>query len=344
MPDQIIEFIQSNKKEWDVELENSDISLIRRSSTWLGASGKVVYLVFKKGGKVPVLILKTVLNPESGQVLEKEAKNVFFLWEKYPAVCRDVVPEPIELAEINDLPVYVEKAIPGTTLPELAANKWTKKRKYSVLDEGIEFAYDWLLKLIEVVRIDFKRLDHHDIDNIFLRNIKLYRDNFSETFINSGCLTELEKYAEKMEGQKFPFIAGHGDFWGGSLLQGINKQWHIIDWEFYQTKSMSFFDHFMLAVHPGFCIGAKNCSLVDEFSLCFLDNKHTQRIKGSLAVLTAKMDVEKNLIEFMFMMFLISMSLERDRSSQKSNTNNRNTWNACLYYYLENKKKIRILP
>ena len=344
MPDQIIDFIQNNKKEWDVELENSDISVIRRSSTWLGDFGKVVYLVFKKGGKVPVLILKTVLNSESGQVIEKEAKNVFTLWEKYPEICKYVVPEPVELTEINDLPVYVEKAVPGTTLPELAANKWTKKRKYSVLDEGIEFAYDWLSKLIEVAGIDFKILEHKVIDNLFLRKIKLYRDTFSKTFMNSGYLMELEKSAEKMEGQKFPIVAGHGDFWGGSLLQGLNRQWHIIDWEFYKSKSIPFFDHFMLAVHPGLCIGAKNCSLVDEFSMCFLDNQHTRLIKHSFTVLTDIMNVEQSLIEFMFLMFLISMSVERDRYYQNSSAYNKNTWNVCLSYYLENKKMIRILP
>ncbi|MFZ5516794.1 MAG: phosphotransferase family protein [Candidatus Zhuqueibacterota bacterium] len=340
--DHITEFIYDNKNKWDVGLENKDISLISRSSTWLGESGKTVYLVFEKKAKRPTLILKTVANREVGSVIEKEAKNVLFLWEKFPGICQGVVPEPVELAEFNGLPVYVEKAVPGTTLPELAGNTWTEKRKYAILDDCTEFGYRWLVKLINSARVKYKKLDKNDIENLLIRKIRLFQDTY--TYKKQGSLVGLEKFAEKLEGSEFPLVPGHGDLWGGSLLWGIHKQWTIIDWEFFSINAMPFFDFFMLAVHPGICFTKKKCCLLDEFTSCFLDNPHTRLVRYSLTALAERLKVEASFIRFMFMMFLISMSLERDDVSKQGVLDEKTTWKSCITYYLNNKESIKILP
>lgn len=52
--------------------KSNDISVIERSSTWLGASGKVVFLLFRRGGRIPFAVAKIVRDERYKHTLQKE--------------------------------------------------------------------------------------------------------------------------------------------------------------------------------------------------------------------------------------------------------------------------------
>ena len=103
-------------QDWNLGRKPSKISLIRRSSTWLGAAGKEVYLIFRKGEDRPAVVAKTVLSRQYGASIHKEASNTWMVWDI--STLRPNMSRPIAVEIIKGLPVYFEEAIPGVAFPE----------------------------------------------------------------------------------------------------------------------------------------------------------------------------------------------------------------------------------
>ena len=93
------EIVLDRWDEWDLGAKPGAVSVIRRSSTWLGEKGKVVYLFFRKGAYEPSVVAKTVKSSEFGEVIQKEADNTRKVWDM-PGL-RHTVPRPLNVEKIN---------------------------------------------------------------------------------------------------------------------------------------------------------------------------------------------------------------------------------------------------
>lgn len=329
----IIAAIRQHRQEWGFTASDDDFSVIRRTSAWLGEDGKVVFLVFIKGEQRPSLVLKTVRNAGVGHVVTREAQNVFELWRKNRQICLGVVPEPVALIEIAGLPVYVERALPGTSLPELVNSKWTTQRQRLILNEGVAFGLNWIEKLVAV-----RTHEMISFGNLLRERLDLFQKIAPAEMWNSTAIQDLRDFAGNAAGAELPLVPGHGDFWGGSLLYGMDQRWHVIDWEFFKPAGLPLQDYFMLAVHPGISLGAKNGSLSAEFSACFEDSAFTRLIQEQTGELAGQLNLNSQQVKILFLVFLFDMSLGRDLVSRNS------TWLNCLKFYLQNSNKIKILP
>jgi len=329
----IIAAIRQHRQAWGFTAGDDDFSVIRRTSAWLGADGKVVFLVFIKGERLPSLVLKTVHNAGTGHVVTREAQNVFELWRKNREICLGVVPEPVALIEIAGLPVYVERALPGTALPELLAGKWTTRRQRLILAEGVTFGLHWIENLIQA-----RTHEMRPIGNWLRERLVQFQKIVPDEIWESPVIGELRDLNGSADETQFPLVPAHGDFWGGSLLFGMDQRWHIIDWEFFQPAGLPLHDYFMLAVHPGISLGVKNGSLSAEFAACFEDSAFTRLIQEQTGELAGQLNLNSQQVKILFRVFLIDMSLGRDLVSRNS------TWLNCLKFYLQNSNKIKILP
>jgi hypothetical protein len=329
----VIEAIRQHRQEWGFAAGADDFSVIRRTSTWLGTDGKVVFLVFKKGEKLPVLVLKTVHKADTGHVVTREAKNVFELWHENRRICQGIVPEPVALIEIAGLPVYVERALPGTTLPELVNRQWTARGQRRILNEGVAFGLNWIANLI-----GSRTHETHPVENLLRERLRQFQKIAPEEMWESPAIQDLRDFVGNADGSAFPLVPAHGDFWGGSLLYGMDQRWHVIDWEFFQPAGLPLLDYFMLAVHPGVCLGAKKGSLSAEFAACFEDTTFTRLIREQVTALGGKLNLNSRQMKSLFLVFLIEMTLERGLDSGDS------VWFDCLKFYILNSNKIKILP
>ena len=344
MFDELRVLILDNWNQWGLDRKPDDLSFIRRTSTWLGDKGKVIYYIFRRGDSWPCLIAKTVQSLQYGETIRQEAQNLFCVWERVSGIIRQTLPRPIAITEINRLPIYIEEAIPGIALPEKVMRCWNKRKRYHLLAESVSTTTEWLSNFITELGVEHRKLSADDVEHWFLNPLRQLAQEETLGPWERRLLAQLEERVNSLVGRELPFVASHGDFWGGSLLWGTDKKMRVVDWEFFQPKSLPLFDLFMLAVHPGVALNSDGCNLVSEFSMCFEENPHSKQVRHSLKKFSEQLGAQKDILELLFQFFLIRMSAQRDQAQIKVGAKTRTTWAACFEYYLLHKEQFNILP
>ena len=332
-------------EEWSLEgTRPADLSFIRRASTWLGDAGKVVFYIFRRGERQPFLIGKTVQSPRYGDRILREARNLSYIWERLSSAMPLTVPRPVALTQIGGVPVHLEEAIPGTALPERVMRAWTKRRRYRILAEAVSEAGAWLSKFIEAIGVEWITLGDEEIEILLLDPIRSFRARVDLDPSEQRMLDELEGDIAGWRGASIPLVAGHGDLWGGSLIWGRDGM-GVVDWEFFQRRSLPLFDLFMLAVHPGVALNRDGGVLLDEFVGCFEESAFSAQVRKSVGALSQKLRLDEDMIPVLFLIFLVSLSNQRDDMMQSvAGHEVGSTWRACLRYHVAHSERLCILP
>jgi len=215
----------------------TQLSFIRRCSAWLGEAGKIVYYIFRRGGRQPTLIAKTVQNVRNGNTIQREAHNAFLVWEQLSRTMPDTLPRPLALEVITGLPVYFEQAVPGETLTERGWRQWTDRRRLHLLEMALAGALTWLSQFTRAMPAESCILDDQKLDTLFLSPIARFRPQAARWLDGQCRLDRLAESVGEWKGHSFPLVAAHGDFWGGSLLYGAQGLC-VIDWEFFQPAAL----------------------------------------------------------------------------------------------------------
>ena len=299
--------------EWSLEgTKPSDLSFIRRASTWLGDAGKVVFYIFRRGERQPFLIGKTVQSRRYGDRIRREARNLSYVWERISPAMPLTVPRPVAIEEIGGLPVYFEAAVPGLALPERGWRQWTDRGRLRLLEEVLPEAFEWLSRFTHAMPMKLCILDDEAIHTWFLDPIAQFRPRVVRWSKGMAELDRLEKTVREWKGHSIPLIAAHGDFWGGSLIWGEHGLC-VIDWEFFRTAALPVTDAFMLAVHPGFCVRPQyGGGLLDEFRTTLADCRSSGAIYEHLMAYLEQWNIPRAWYSSLLALFLIERSLERD--------------------------------
>lgn len=330
-------------EEWSVRgPKPHDLSFIFRLSTWLGEKGKVILYIFRRSERLPVLIGKTVRDVHFGDTIREEAHSMFRVWEEVSTVMRGAVPRPVALEEIDGFPIYLEEAIPGTSLPDWVMQRWGKRKQYMLLARAVSEAAKWLWDFESCIGIEDAKLTSQEIQGWFIAPVEAFRERVVLDSNEQAMLNQLEEFFWGWEGHHIPLVAGHGDFWGGSLLWS-DSGLGVIDWEFFQPRSLPLFDLFMLAVHPGVAIGKSGWELVDEFSMCFEDNAFSRQVRIALSAFCQRLGLTVEITRSLFLLFLIYLSNSRDKTIHEEKSQSGKTWYSLFKYYVQRRKQLYIL-
>lgn len=320
--------------DWDLGPKPKDVSFIRRTSTWLGDAGKIVFYAFPRGAKFPVLIAKTVQSSEFGKTIQKESQNIQLIWNTVSEEFRESIPCPLGLSEVNGIPIYFEKAIPGITLPERFAWRWFKKSKEKLLREAVAEISRWLVDFHNAIGLKKVTLDSDVVEKQFISTLRRFNFTRDLTADEQSYISRLEEIAISLEGGIVTLPPIHGDFWGGSLLWGKDGKMRVIDWEFFELQGLPLQDFLYFAIHPGFVIKNRGKNgLLGEFINLFYDNYFSELIREQLKAHTKAAGVESpEVIELLMAMVLIRLSLERD-----SKNKTKDSWAHLFRYLLKNR-------
>ena len=290
----------------------SELSFICRYSTWQDPSGKVVYYVFPRGARRPILIAKTTRSAAHAATIRREAQNAFTAWQRIKTVMPDGMPRPLALEELNGVPVYFETAVPGMTLPERAGRLGSDARKRALLEQALQEAFAWLARFTQAMPHEHVVLDAEKIETWFIAPIRQFRPQAAAWPGGAAHLTALEGTVREWAGCTFPLVAAHGDFWGGSLLWG-ECGLCVIDWEFFRERALPTADAFMPAAHPGFCVGfRRGGTLLDEFRSMFLDARTAAAAQERVMAYLDLWRIPRAWFPSLLSLFLIERSLDRD--------------------------------
>ncbi|MBA7490130.1 hypothetical protein ES702_00665 [subsurface metagenome] len=335
------EFLWDNWINLPFDLNRPEnFSFLQRSSTWLGESGKIVFLIFRDDDSAPFLIAKIVRNEGYNESVKKEFENLSYIQNQVSDDFRTTLPRPIKLATVADKLVYFEEAIPGRSLPFLWARSpfWAKRRVISQLMEKLS---DWLWDFYSNIGIQEKKLTIEDIQMMFLVPLRTYEAKHILDSVEKEFLSKFEDSAGSLVGITLPLTGCHGDFWGGSILVGEGKV-KVIDWEFFRMPRLPLYDLFTLAIHPGFSFG-KVCgsTLFYEFKSCFRKNWFTDLSKVTINRLSQRLNLNTSILKLLFIMVLIQLSNERDSTENKIEMGNQ--WRTFLRFYMEHENECYLL-
>lgn len=333
--------VLDNWQKWDLGPTPKDISLIRRTSSWLNGHGKEVYFIFRRGDTFPLLIAKCVSSRAFEDAILHEAQSTILLSKWIQKKSELTLPSPLCLIEINGFPVYIEKAIPGATLPEKIAQCWFERRKKIIVQKKAFELSRWLEDFYEVMETKKSPVTPAVFEKFFINPLNKFKSAHDLTFREKKYLSQIEDAARLLQSKQIVFPPVHGDLWGGSLLCGADDRLWIIDWEFFEPIGLPLHDLICFAVHPGFPINSHNGNgMRGEFMNLFRDSYFTDIVITFLHQHAQAAGLEPQFIELFFVLTLIKFSLERD---QVSESNPGQSWRDLLGFYIENREHCRLI-
>lgn len=327
---------------WALGPKPVDLSLIRRSSTWLGEEGKVVYLFFRKGEDLPAVVAKTVLSRQYGAAIHKEGANTRAVWEI--SILRPKVPQPLAVEIINGLPVYFEKACPGVGFPEKVRDCWRMKSKERLIRETVDAVARWIESFQSAFNSKLRRLSASEVEKHWLAPLRTFAERHGplakteRAFL--GACTEA---AESLKERRIALPPVHGDLWGGSVLWGLDDGMRIIDWEFFQPRGLPMQDLIYFAIHPGFALrGKEDDGILAEFKNLFYENIFVSTMRGHLQKQAAAAGLEgADIIMMVIGVVLARLSLERD--DEKFGPGSSTAWADLWQYFAQQHRKCRLI-
>ena len=336
------EFVLDCWDRWALGPKPADLSLIRRSSTWLGEEGKVVYLFFRKGEDRPAVVAKSVLACQYGAAIHKEAANTRAVWEK--SILRPNVPRPLAVEIINGLPVYFEEACPGEGFPEKVRDCWRMKSKERLIRETVDAVVRWIESFQNAFNSKPRRLSASEVEKHWLAPLRTFAERH-------GLLSKTEKAflgacteaAESLKDRRIALPPVHGDLWGGSVLRGLDGGIRIIDWEFFQPRGLPVQDLIYFAIHPGFALrGKEDDGLLAEFKNLFYENVLVSTIRGRLQKQAAGAGLNgADTIKMVIGVLLAKLSLERD--DEQPGPGSGTAWADLWRYFAQQHRKCRLI-
>ncbi len=196
-----------------------------------GQDRKVNFLVFQRGARHPVLILKVARSPRYQRRLQQEFQALQDV-ARLDAM-QGTVSSPIGLFQWDKHVVMAESCLVGTPLSVFLRRHERLARRKMVAD--LHCAQDWLTRFQAATTtgtwtfpgraaVD-ERLTHLD----------------APTGLPPCALDTLRSLAESYAGLPLPLTGSHGDFWPANVLltpQGIG----VIDWEHFRRDQLPFND------------------------------------------------------------------------------------------------------
>jgi len=319
----------------------NDISIIQRSSTWLGAGGKVVFLLFRRGDRIPFAVAKIVRDERYKHTLQKEFDHLSYVWKNASAGFRRSIPQPILLECVGGRTVYMERALKGKLFPQVIKQNWGiwKKKSTAKILEKVE---DWLVQFYSEMSWERRSLSEQDVCAYFMDPMEAFSRGFPLTSSELKFLNKLQKKTENLVGQSIPFLPQHGDFWGGSILLD-GGEIRVIDWEFFKKRDLPLLDWFMIMVHPGFSVAKQGVqSLLSEFGYCFKQNLCSDSLKDISRALCDRISLNWDFLCVLFPMFLITLASTRDMNSAGTGHLRNNRWKPLFSYYVQNEAEFAV--
>ena len=186
-----------------------------------------------------------------------------------------------------------------------------KKSKGRIIELTVIEVSQWLDEFNNALGAKKILINSDFVENKFIRLLSDFKSKNVLEREELRFLARLGDIAGSIVGMSVLLPPMHGDLWGGSLLWGLDKRLHVIDWEFFKAQGLPLYDFLYFAVHPGFTIHTKNENgLFGEFMNLFHDNYFSGLICEHLKTHAKAAGVESpEVIELLLAVLLVRLSL-----------------------------------
>lgn len=318
---------------WRPKLESRGLSLrppltAIQLGSGAGTERKVNFLVFERGGKEPVLVLKTARHPTGQASLEREHLMLRALWGDTRFT--NGVPRPLGFFTLDGAQVLIESYLPGKSLAVLLRRRL--RTQLPAVRQDLNQALSWLGQFQSATCSEREPFPANMVVEISL--VRLNGAGLPTPFAKN-----LYAMAKDWEWFEVPWVGRHGDYWPGNLLVGENRNLGVIDWENYTPHELPFYDLFSFATTYALALPwrrGRRLNWERRFARAFLDetwlsNELLSRVNRHLDDLS----LPRKCIPFFYALFLLEKAqpdLEDDQKSRR----HRQRWLDILRLYAEN--------
>ncbi len=311
------------------------LAFLQISSTWLGDSGRVVFLGFAKGDKAPCVAARIVRSEAYRDILVNEHASLAAIHATSPLL-RGSVPRPLFCGMIGGRTVRIETALPGVPLSTLAARSSGGARR-RIVERGYARLGKWLRLFRAVPTQAAPTWGFAALEARFLSSIADYTRHFDPQPGEMSYLRWLRTSITALRHLALPIVPNHGDLAANAILvtaHGLG----VMDWEYYTPTGVPLYDHLMAVIQNGFSIGSSSGSLtlLNQFRVFFGPNWYSQMASEWLRAACVEVGLPVSLLSLWLPLFLVELSNSRDWDQQVPDRNGEGSWRNLLAFYIEN--------
>jgi hypothetical protein len=189
-------------------------------------NAKVTILLFPPGAERPAYVAKVPTTDAAALSVARESERLAEVGDLVPGPVSATIPKFVTTVEHLGRPVLVMTALPGRSM--LAAyHSWRHTARREAVAADFSAAGDWLTGLNGAVGGIGQASVAEMLDGV----ADLLGRRFGGQPGTDSDLAALAALRGRLEGQRTPQSAVHGDFWAGNLLAERGRVLGVIDWE-----------------------------------------------------------------------------------------------------------------
>lgn len=293
-----------------------------------GEDRKVNFLVFNHDASKPICILKLTRKPSAEARLEHEYQSLSAI-AAIPEFT-SLVPQPIDLFEVDGRPIMAEGCVDGIPLNLLLKRN---QRSGPAQVQADLHRIQELLTLFQNKtcsgRSPFQGQD------AVLELLNRYGTSLQ---LPDDFVLKLMQLAEVYRGLKIPLTGSHGDFWAGNILIDGSRI-NIIDWEDYAPNQSPTWDIFLFAVTYAFTYPWRKWRKLDKesaFKRAFLaEGWLPAQLRAFVHQSLKAVHLPTEAAHLLFCLFLLELAVPGAAHSQ-GRTAQHERWQNILQLYARN--------
>lgn len=272
----------------NVKYDRNDFNYLIQGTN-LGPSGKVVFYIFKKHDIYPVAVAKLVRDKEKQRIIDDEIRTISQLRNTLSVNMTGSMPEIIDVFDVSGFRVSLFRGIKGHFMDV----GWKR------MSVDISRTFTWLAEF-QKETISSRVPVSEYVNSAEMNNARL---KFEE--LTAGRYgNPLEEYADCNLILPSAFV--HGDVRNENIFIERSKI-KMIDWEFCERSSPSFFDVFYFPYSYLYVLTGDRTT---AFHRAFIEhNKHSLMIKQKISEHLNYFGIKKENIDFLFLVFTLKILL-----------------------------------
>jgi hypothetical protein len=269
--------------------------------------GKISFLIFEKGGKVPLLTAKALRFQDNNSHLEKEYNNLLYVRSISSDIIKKSVPAPLFYGDIGGCKVLLTNALHGSKINAFSLRRLIIWR--GTFRKNFRAAIRWLGQFNKETATK-KILTPGEIDCFLFKPLRSVTGTFNFSAKEKAYIDGVTVSLRDLSKKEILVQCRHGNFSPSNILVSPSNQIGIIGWECFQPEGLALHDilFFSLVCSFAWVLGNKRGRIHEFKEKFFSINWFSSLFKKSISDYCRNLGIEFDLIPLYFFMMLVNMA------------------------------------
>ncbi len=269
--------------------------------------GKISFLIFEKGGKVPLLIAKISRFQDNNSHLEKEYKNLLYVRSISSDIIKNSIPYPLFYGDIAGCKVLLTNALHGSKINTFPLRRQSLKR--GTFRKNFRAAIRWLEQFHKETATK-KILTPGEIECLLFKPLRSLTTTFDFSHKEKAYIDTVAASLRNLSKKEILLQFRHGNFSPSNILVSPRNEIGIIGWECFRPEGLALHDILFFSFLCSFdrLFGNKRGRIHEFKEKFFSTNWFSSLFRKSTSDYCRNLGIEFDLIPLYFFMMLVNVA------------------------------------